>query len=450
MQSSKTYSISSLSDKDCKQIDMNVKNLAKVFNLSQYDEIMEQGLGVVKKLSDTLFNADDTTSEVNVIQEEVASQNLDKRYFKDKSSNNLSHTLKKEKFKRKVFQTTKRRIIKKNDFDNKIRKIIADKRDNTTEEKVKKLRHAINNQKFYYDRQKKVFKLIMPFHLKYLSVPKAQNPIRSCRFFEYVFPFDAKLYCFEPENTRQLHENYNMFKRIYGMENNTQKKQIKYLIEERDPSLVGKNHEGILKIFSYFCDWLESLNNAKAKFLRDALIQHKLKMHEYINNMMEVNSCSIVNHGSQKNPEKNIMFVKKAKTWIKKIDSNTKKWMKQRPFIVKIMSTSQETEVTEVNCYYLSYNMFLFLGQTPNVEDNCACFNVLEGLNTTDFTKYFMDQGEQDWDVPNIAKPDKQFNNNTSIKYGKKSKKIESCIIFYEKWIFNDYFYRKTYLVMYK
>ena len=162
--------------------------------------------------------------------------------------------------------------------------------------------------------------------------------MQSCRFFEYEFPFVAKLYCFNgPGNKRSLHENIGSFKRIYRAENLILKKQIKYLVEEKYPSLVGKNHEGILKTLSYFCDWLESLNNANAKFFRDSLIQYKNKMHEYINKIMEFNSCStqsIISHDNSG------IIGKYQKNWIRKLDSNTKKWMKQRPYFVKTLRSS--------------------------------------------------------------------------------------------------------------
>ena len=443
---SKTLSISS-SYHSCKQIDQNIKNMAEELNFSQYDRVMEQGLGLYKRLDDTLFSPDDTNSEVTVNQSIIASQNLDSRFLKDHTKSRLSYTPKKEKCKRKIVKAKKRTLGHiKNYRNNSIYKINFNKRDNSTQEKVEKLRHAIINKQYHYDQKKKVSKLTMPLHLKYLSVENFQNPIRSCRYFEYVFPLDAKLYCFGSENTRSLHENIGSFKRIYCVENLTLKKQIKYFIEERNPWLVGKNHEGILKTTSYFCDWLESLNNAKAKFFRDVLIQHKNKMHEYINKVMELNSCSTENHISHDNSE---IIGRYKKLWIQKLDSNTKKWIKQRPYLVKTLRTNQENEVTEIDSLLLSYSMFDFLGYTPNVEDHYAGFTIMDGIAVTNFTEYFMDQSEQDWDVPNVAKPDKQFNGMT-IRYDNKSKKIKTGMIFHEKWIINNYHYSRSYAVMYK
>ena len=92
--------------------------------------------------------------------------------------------------------------------------------------------------------------------------------------------------------------------------------------------------------------------------------------------------------------------------------------------------------------------MFDFLGYTPNAEDHHACFKILSiFLSIKNFKEFHTDQGVQDWNVPNVAKPSKQFNVNT-IQYGNESKKSRSSIVYNETWVFKDYHYRRSYLVI--
>lgn len=138
-----------------------------------------------------------------------------------------------------------------------------------------------------------------------------------------MFPFDSELYCLESGKSRTLHQDLERFKRVYRIEDDSAKEHIKFLVEERDPSIIDNKYEGILEMYNYFCEWLESLNNAKAKSFKDALIQYSNKMVEYINRMIESNDeISVRTLNSDYKHKPNIP----TKFWIKKIDSNTRKW----------------------------------------------------------------------------------------------------------------------------
>ena len=437
----------SCSDISCKQIDTNAKNLAKELNFSQYDEVMEKGLGFCKKLEDTLFKIDDSDSEESIKNNETVSQIMDSTVKNYQINCSLSYNAKRTGSKRKIFKAKKNRLQHfKETYNDRIQKMAVDKRNSTTQKKVEKIRVYIDNNQLQYDPRKKKNKLIIPFYLKCFSLTKsAQNLIKSCRFYEYVFPLDSELYCSDSGNLKQIFESLKLFKRVYRTEHNTLKKQIKYLVEEKDIALVGKNNEGILKAYGYLCDWLRSLNNAKAKFFSDALIQFKEQIYERLE---KVNTMICTISMQQNNSEFNSEYNNSSKFWLRKLDKDTKKWQKKRPYIIKTLRTGQEDEITMVVSVALNYSMFDFLGYTPDAKNHDACLKIMAIFaSIKNFKEFLIDQGEQDWNVPNVAKPTKQFKGFT-IQYGNKSKQTRSSILFNEIWITKNYHYRRSYWVM--
>ena len=446
LEDEKTLSLSFI-DNSCKHIDVNVQNIAKEFKLSQYDKVMIQGLGLCKNLDDKLFQINDSDEEVDIEKDEIASQILKSTLVNYRRTCSLSSNSKRKERKRKVFKVKKNtRRNTSNTFDEKIYKIVTDRRNNTPQEKIVKIRRRFLNGQFEFDKKRKINKIIIPMYLKSLSLTKSgQNPIKSCRFYEFVFPLDSKLYCSGSGSLKQICESIKLLKRIYRTEHNTLKQKIKYLIEEKDLALIGKNNEGIMNAYGYFCEWLKSLNNAKAKFFSDSLIQfkkHVFERTEYVNKMIDVSSM-------EKNSSKsNYEMRSDGKFWIKKLDSNTKKWQKKLPYICKVLKTGQETRFSEVATIALNYSMFDFLGYNPNAQNHDACFNILAIFANIDnlVLRFITDEYQLAWNVPNVAKPTQQMATNT-INQGNKAKTSRS-MLFHEIWVHKDYYYRRSYQVM--
>lgn len=440
----KTISIPS-NDTSVKEINIDVKNLAKQFNLSQYDKVMEQGLRVLSRLDDKLLWSNCSDSEESTHRCGIVSLNLDDKFCNHEAKSNKTIPGKRHEVRRKVFKiNNKRNLFKSDSYNNKIYKSWADRRNNSTEEKTDKLRQMMVNNTYQYDRQKTEFKIILPLHLKYFSVAKFQNPIRSCRFYEYVFPFVSEFYSEDSCVQQKSFETLQMFKRIYQTENSVKKRKIKYFLEDKDLIDVNKNNECITQTINYFQEWLESLNSAKAKFFRDALIQYMKSMNDYIDKTKEsINTPSMENFNS----ETGVICNNFEKYWIKKLDKNTNKWIKTQAYTARTLKTNQEDDSSQLDSITLSYNMFNFLGINSNPRDHDTCFNIIEGLTRKIVTQFVQGLSEPDQDIPNIAKPDKIVNGFT-ITYGNKSRRIKSALIYYAEWVVNNCHYRRSYIIM--
>ena len=424
-----------------------MKKILNEFNISQYNEIMEQEFGFYKDTEDAMTLINQTCSEVKKKQNTAVSQTHESHVVNYQKDCNLSYFNKSLECKRRVFKSKKNRRRRiNNTYNDKVLKLTIDKRNNSTQDKIEKLRRFFANNQFEYDEERDVSKLILPFYLKSYSLTKStQNPMKSCRFYEYIFPFDSELYCSESGNIKEIYEGLKLHKRIYRTEHNTLKKEIKFFFEEKDLNIAGKNNEGILKAYDYFCDWLKSLNNAKAKFFSDALIQFKEQIHqrtEQTNKIINPDSCG--------NISSKIICrtLNHRKIWLEKLDKNTKKWQKRRPYIKKTLRTGQENEITELDKVTLNYSMFDFLGYTPNVQGHNACLNIISIFaSINNFNEMLNNKAIFDWNVPNVAKPAKQFNVNM-IDYGNKSKTSSPSLLFNETWVFKDYHFRRSYWVI--
>ena len=170
--------------------------------------------------------------------------------------------------------------------------------------------------------------LLIPLVLKYYSpnyVRQNPMPIQSLRFYENVFPFDASFYCQEEGKCRSPFSDLKQFKRVYQIVDNSAKEKMKYFCEERD--LETYSYEKFSKIFGYFQEWLQSLNNAKAKKFMDTQIQLNNNIQELIERTDNIqNSCSARRNTSEFRGES----IKVHREWQKKLDRRTKKWMKHQ------------------------------------------------------------------------------------------------------------------------
>ena len=459
MSVSKTLSI--YQENSIKKIDENVMIAAKKFNLSQYDEVMEKELGQVKNQNDEIFEThSDFDDDTDFIKSQVASVNLDVKscYFCSRSYNSCSlrrtHSWKRNRTRRR-----KRRIKKENEIQIKVKRAVLQRRNNDTQTKIDKLRKIMKCNRFTYNPKTNKMMLLIPLVLKYFSpnyVRQNPMPIQSLRFYENVFPFDASLYCQEEGKCRSPFSDLKQFKRVYQIVDNIAKEKMKYFCEERD--LETYSYEKFSKTFEYFQEWLQSLNNAKAKKFMDTQIQLNNNIQESIertDNMQ--NSCSARRNTSENREESikvlrdwqmNVPLIKKD--WQKKLDRRTKKWMKHQPMLTKTLRTNLKSKITDLVSFTINYNFLNYFKEYPNTLDYNACFDILECFKLHDITEYYINNVKKtpNFTIPQEIKP--YFNYTHESTYRNGDKIFKNCCFchFSEKWVDNDDLYSRSYGVL--
>lgn len=153
-----------------KKIDIDTKNIAKKFNLSEYDEVMEQGLGLFKKLGHDIFKHN-SNSEITKKNSIIVSEHLHREIFVNQHGNNanLSYDSNRVDCKRKIFKYKKkgRRLNKNHTIESYINHNKRSK--NTTQKNTENVARAIKNKCYYFDSMKKTSYLSLPLFLTYLS-----------------------------------------------------------------------------------------------------------------------------------------------------------------------------------------------------------------------------------------------------------------------------------------
>lgn len=448
MSVSKTLSL--YQENSIKKIDENVMIAAKMFNLSQYDELMEKELGQVKHQNGEIFETDsDFDDDTEFIKSQVASVNLDvKSCYKGSKSYNSCILRRTHLWKRSRTRRRKRRIKKENEIQIKVRRAVLQRRNNNTQTKIDKLRKIMKCNKFKYNPKTSKMMLMIPLVLKYYSpnyVRQNPMPIQSLRFYENVFPFDASFYCQEEGKCRSPFSDLKQFKRVYQIVDNSAKEKMKYFCEERD--LETYSYEKFSKIFGYFQEWLQSLNNAKAKNFMDTQIQLNNNIQELIERTDNIqNSCSAIRNTSEFRGES----IKVHREWQKKLDLRTKKWMKHQPMLTKTLKTNLKSKITDLVSFTINYNFLNHFRESPNTLDYNACFDILECFKLHDITEYYINNVKKtpNFTIPQEIKP--YFNYTHESTYRNGDKIFKNCCFchFSEKWVDNDDLYSRSYGVL--
>ena len=232
---------------------------------------------------------------------------------------------------------------------------ISKPRSNNIEGLVSKLRDEYNAKKISYNCQSDQTILSRTLQLKWLPTTFL-NPITDCRFMDYVFPLDSRVYDTDCSELSAFY-GIDQIKRIILLENYKNNGLVRLTVEDSDPIYVKEVSPSRFFGFEYFKEWLLSLGNDKAKKLKESLEAFKKRSQSISFEIAQVDTDYFNLIKPQNELSCNLKWTH-GKKYIKQISNNTKEWINSQYYISKIHETDLRSGSTTLVAIEISQKIY--------------------------------------------------------------------------------------------
>lgn len=318
---------------------------------------------------------------------------------------------------------------------------------------ISNLRVEYDQNKISYNTQSDQTILSRTLQLKWLPT-KYLNPITDCRFMDYVFPLNSRVYdtdCFE----MSAFYGIDQIKRVIRLENYKQNGLVRLIVEDCDPIYVNEVSPSRFFGFEYFKEWLLSLGSDKAKKFKESLEEYKKRIQRISFEIAQVDSdyFSLIKPQNELNGNTKWTHGKK---YIKQLSDNTKEWINSQHIISKIHETDLRSGAMTLVAIEISQKIYDLLNIHASQSSDSKGFDVLKAIQYQDlahvYTELFSESATlwQDKSIQErilnhcIDTPDSVFEDKTKFVGNNKIFKSSVMMVFQEKYLENFKCYKKS------
>lgn len=343
---------------------------------------------------------------------------------------------------------------------------VAKPRTRNTVQLVEKLRSHYTEKELMYDEDRQT--MLLQKNLKVKWQPTTYiNPIKEIRFFDYIFILESDMYKSESygENNRHFNGTQLGFDKMYKclmVEKKLKSNMIKLFIENKEE----KNLEDIfdIKEIEYLKSWLMSMNSEQTKQIKDGIeiLQENIKKGQlpYIKYGIEGQTelCSSQCNSNVANLSTNSEGTlqesnkKPEKYWIKRLNLQTKKWLKDFPFFKRnyeIVSSIPKMRTFEMNEHFVRITGYQsnFVKNEWNFLKNMIAFSYSDILVTRIFQNRY--EGDLKYLINKIGIDNPRFITEipTLFTGGNTDYFANYKVVFEEEYFLNSNRFKNTYIV---
>ena len=277
----------------------------------------------------------------------------------------------------------------------------------------------------------------------------------KARFQDFIFPMDRKAFLNVEQVWTPIYDNLIQLKRIYKIENIFSKKKYRLHLEEKNLGFVSANSLDQIDQLSSQINWLDDLDNAKAKMFKDKINifyndlitidkRHKSRIESDNSDLFRLSyktkstsRKSIVPGMAFDNINNNRANNPKKSDWSKNSSALMKMWLKTKPYIKTHTQYDAETKIIETNYIDMNYKLCEVINQKPYLNDLGAakCFKTKDIFKS--YIEYFgKKQSSYDWKLKFIHKPDIIYDVDTKL-FDINGHLIEGTVVVFQR-IYKD------------
>lgn len=320
---------------------------------------------------------------------------------------------------------------------------------------VENLRHYYKSSKVKYNSKDDTTIISKALKLKWLPT-RYINPMKECRFMDYIFPLDSNL--FDPDCSKPVSLLFGLdkVKRMTMIEDDLDQNLFRLYMEDLDPLYTLETSPNRLFTFEYYKEWLQSLNNEKAKYLQECLEQYQQTLQRVFFEIADLNteyfSLLTPRYDSDKNQEWTF-----GKIWVKKLNQKTRDWIATRPYVQQYtQETNLKSGAKKIKFIEISKKLLQLINVHPSLSSEMKGFEFTEritldswlvywtkrfGVNNTNwFTEFIQNYVSEQ----GIESPESSDISDIKFSDGNKLYKSAAHIFYREKYIEDYHLYTKT------
>lgn len=250
-----------------------------------------------------------------------------------------------------------------------------------TNQLVVNIRKLYKKQILLFDQDYQMV-IVKAISIKYLPTTYI-NPIKDIRFNDYVFILDSNIYNQYNENSRSIFYGLGQIMKISQIEKNLSTGNFNIFLEDKYPVKIDKISSNRPLDVDYFKEWLMSLNNEKAKQLKDSLEMHETNLKKTKNEIIELHRLSYNTtkpfYTISEEPKKLNTF------WLQNLNEPTKKWLESQHYCTRCYETTLESNFPRLTCIEISHSLSKLIDFLPILSNFTKGFDFCDRIQAVNF-----------------------------------------------------------------